>query len=66
VYSGVFRIQNCPEDMRRIVLMTEAPRYLFPFARRIISDVMRDGGMRPFLIDPIDFASLYREQVAGA
>jgi preprotein translocase subunit SecB len=46
------------------VLLIQAPHMLFPFARRIIADVVRDGGMPPLMIEPIDFAGLYRSKQA--
>jgi preprotein translocase subunit SecB len=45
-------------------LMIECPRMLFPFVRRIISDVTRDGGFPPFNMDPVDFVALYRQELA--
>jgi len=60
VYAGVFQLMNVPEEMRQPILLIEAPHILFPFARRIVADVVRDGGMPPLLVEPIDFAALYR------
>jgi preprotein translocase subunit SecB len=64
VYAGLFQLQNVPEEMRQGVLLIEAPHILFPFARRIVADVVRDGGMPPLLVEPIDFAALYRSRAA--
>ncbi len=64
VYAGLFQIQNVPEDILQQVLLIEAPHMLFPFARRIVADVVRDGGMPPLMIEPIDFAGLYRAKAA--
>ena len=61
-YSGVFTVANAPEEVLRPVLLIECPRILFPFARRIIADVTRDGGFPPLYLNPIDFVSLYRSQ----
>jgi preprotein translocase subunit SecB len=44
------------------LLLTEVPRLLFPFARAVVSDVTRDGGFPPLLINPIDFEELYRSR----
>ena len=60
VYAGLFQLQNVPDEMRQVALLIEGPHILFPFARRIVADVVRDGGMPPLLIEPIDFAALYR------
>ncbi len=64
VYGGLFRLENLPEEMMQQVLLIEAPHILFPFARRIVADVVRDGGMPPMMIEPIDFAALYRAKMA--
>lgn len=62
-YAGLFRLINInPNDMHPIV-MIECPRLLFPFARQIIADAVRGGGFPPLYIDPIDFASLYRQRL---
>lgn len=66
VYGGLFLIQNVPDDILQQVLLIEAPHLLFPFARRIIADAVRDGGMPPLMIEPIDFAALYRAKAAEA
>jgi preprotein translocase subunit SecB len=60
VYAGLFQLHNIPDEIRQQVLLIEAPHILFPFARRIVADVVRDGGMPPLMIEPIDFAGLYR------
>ncbi len=62
-YAGLLQIVNVPEDVLQQVLLIEGPHLLFPFARRIISDAVRDGGMPPLMIEPIDFAGLYRSRV---
>ncbi len=62
LYAGLFRIENIPEESLEAVCLIECPRLIFPFARRIIADGTRDGGFPPMLIDPIDFATLYRQR----
>jgi preprotein translocase subunit SecB len=64
VYGGLFALRNIPEDQLQAFLLAEAPRLLFPFARRIISDATIDGGFPPLLLDPIDFAGLYMQRAA--
>ena len=64
VYSGVFRLANIPEQHIHQVLMIECPRLLFPFARAILANSVRDGGFPPFLLQPIDFAALYQARMA--
>ncbi len=61
-YAGVFTLNGVPEDILKAYLLIECPRLLFPFARNIIADVTRDGGMQPLLLNPIDFAELYYQQ----
>jgi preprotein translocase subunit SecB len=63
LYAGVFRIQNVSEQDRGPVVLIECPRLLFPFARQIIADAVRNGGFPPLMIDPIDFVALYRQQL---
>jgi preprotein translocase subunit SecB len=64
LYGGVFQITGvAPEDMEPVLLI-ECPRYLFPFARKIIADVTADGGYPPFMLDPIDFAGVYTARKA--
>jgi preprotein translocase subunit SecB len=65
-YAGLFRLQNIPEEAMQPVLLVQAPHMLFPFARRIIADVVRDGGMPPLMIEPIDFVALYQAKMNQA
>ena len=65
-YSGVFRVRNIPQDQIHPVVMIECPRLLFPFARQIVADAVRNGGFPPLYIDPIDFVGLYRQKAAQA
>jgi preprotein translocase subunit SecB len=62
-YGGVFHIEGVPQDQMHPFLLIECPRILFPFARRIISDVTRDGGFPALNLDMIDFMSLYRQEL---
>jgi preprotein translocase subunit SecB len=66
VYAGVFMIKNVPEESLQPVLLIECPRMLFPFARNILANLARDGGFPPLMLDPIDFSSMYRQQLAAA
>lgn len=62
-YCGLVGIRNVPEDQAHAFLFAEAPRILFPFARRVVADAVRDAGFPPLLIDPIDFNGLYMQQL---
>lgn len=63
-FAGVFRMQNIPKEHEHQVLMIECPRLMFPFARAILANAVRDGGFPPFLLQPIDFAQLYQARMA--
>jgi preprotein translocase subunit SecB len=63
-YGGVFHVEGVPDDQLHPFLLIECPRMLFPFVRRIISDVTRDGGFPPLNIDTVDFMALYRQEMA--
>lgn len=62
-YGGIFHVEGVPQEQLHPFLLIECPRILFPFARRIISDVTRDGGFPPLNLDLIDFMALYRQEV---
>lgn len=64
LYAGIFRLTNIPQESIHPVMMIECPRLLFPFAREIIANAVRNGGFPPLLIDPVDFVGLYRQRLA--
>jgi preprotein translocase subunit SecB len=69
VYAGLFRIQNIPESALQPFLLINCPTLIFPFLRRLVADITREGGFPPLLLDPIDFASLFmrrQQEAAGA
>ncbi len=63
-YAGVFHVENVPEDQMHPFLLIECPRMLFPFVRRIVSDVTRDGGFPPLNLEMVDFLAIYRQELA--
>lgn len=63
-YAGVFQIDGVPEEQMHPYLLIECPRITFPFLRRIVSDVTRDGGFAPLNLETIDFLQLYRSELA--
>ena len=65
-YAGIFTLIGIPQEALEPTLLVECPRLLFPFARRIVADVTRDGGFPPLLLGPIDFLALYRNGQAQA
>jgi preprotein translocase subunit SecB len=70
VYAGVFKIETMPQQALEPFLLISGPTMVFPFLRRLVADVTREGGYPPLLLDPIDFANLYlarqKEAKAGA
>jgi preprotein translocase subunit SecB len=62
-YSGLFAIRGVPDEAIPPFLLIEAPRLLFPFARQIVAEAVTNTGFPPFLLEPIDFASIYMAQV---
>ena len=62
VYGGVFALNGIKSDIVEPILMVECPRLLFPFARNVVADMVREGGFPPLLLNPIDFAQLYQSQ----
>ena len=62
-YAGIFHVEGLPDDQLHPFLMIECPRNLFPFLRRIVSDVTRDGGFPPLNLETIDFMGMYRTEI---
>jgi preprotein translocase subunit SecB len=63
-YAGVFRIQNVSPEGVQPLMLIECPRLLFPYARQIIATTVSNGGFPPLMLDPVDFAGLYRQNLA--
>ena len=63
-YGGIFEITGVPEDQIHPYLMIECPRILFPYLRRIVGDVTRDGGFPPLNLEQINFLALYQNEIA--
>jgi preprotein translocase subunit SecB len=66
LYGGLFRLRGVPENLLQPVLFVDCATILFPFARRVLADAIRDGGFPPLLLDPIDFARLYAQKFTPA
>ena len=62
-YAGVFKIEGVPEAQLHPYLLIECPRVTFPFVRRLVSDITRDGGFPPVNLEIIDFLALYRNEI---
>ncbi|MGD9649438.1 MAG: protein-export chaperone SecB [Dongiaceae bacterium] len=65
VYAGLFSIKGIPQEHLQALLLVECPRLLFPFARNVLANISREAGFPPLLVQPIDFAGLYRQQLAA-
>lgn len=59
VYAGLFRLKNIPSEALEPFLLINCPTLIFPYLRRIVSDLTREGGFPPLLLDPIDFGGLF-------
>jgi len=66
VYAGILKIESIPEEALEPFLLISGPTMIFPFLRRLVADITREGGFPPLLLDPIDFGGLYvrRQQQA--
>jgi preprotein translocase subunit SecB len=64
VYGGIFRVKNVPENQMAPLLMIECPRLVFPFARQVLASVTQQGGFPPLMMEPVDFAAIYRQNLA--
>ena len=60
-YSGHVVIGDVDDEHIQPLLLIEAPRLLFPFARQILSDTVRNGGFPPLLLNPVDFMDIYAQ-----
>ena len=65
-YAGLFAMRNVPAEQVQPFLLAEGPRLIFPFARRVLADAVRDGGFAPLVLEPIDFGGLYMQQAEEA
>lgn len=61
-YGGIFQMQNVPENRVQAMLFIDCPFIIFPFARRVLADVTRDGGFPPLMLEPIDFHGLFTKR----
>lgn len=64
-YCGLVGIRNVPDEHAHAFLFAETPRLLFPFARAVVADAVRDAGFPPLMLDPMDFGGLYQQQLAA-
>ena len=65
-YAGIFQIGEVPPEVVQILLFVEAPRMLFPFGRHIVAEAIRDGGFPPMMLQPVDFAAMYKQRLERA
>ncbi len=62
-YAGLVMIQNIPQEHMGWALLVDCPQLLFPYARQVISDAVRNGGFTPLMLEPMDFATMYRQKI---
>jgi preprotein translocase subunit SecB len=62
-YAGLYAIRGLPDEALQPFLLIEAPRLIFPFARQIVAEAISNTGFAPLLLDPIDFAGAYLQQL---
>lgn len=65
-YAGVIEVQNIPDAALESVIFIQGAQLLYPFARRVVADLTRDGGFPPLQLDPVDFAALYQQRIPAA
>ena len=65
-YGTLFGLRNLTDEQAHPFLFGEAPRLMFPFARRVVADAVRDAGYPPLVLEPIDFNALYVQQISQA
>jgi len=63
-YAGLFQVTGLPADRLQHFLLIECPRLLFPFVRRILNDLIMDGGYAPVPLNPVEFEQLFRQELA--
>lgn len=69
VYAGIFQVKNIPEQALEPFLLINCPTLIFPFLRRLVADITREGGFPPLMLDPIDFGQLFirrKQEMAAA
>jgi preprotein translocase subunit SecB len=62
VYAGIIEVQNIPSEALEPTIFIQGAQLLYPFARRVVADLTRDGGFPPLQLDPMDFVALYQQQ----
>lgn len=58
-FGGLFNVEAPSKEEVEQIIMVHCAAMLYPYARRIVSDSIRDGGYPPLSLNPIDFLSLY-------
>ncbi|MBF0126025.1 MAG: protein-export chaperone SecB [Magnetococcales bacterium] len=62
-YGGLFLLRNIPKNHVAPILGIECPNILFPYVRRVISEQVTDGGFKPVVLDPVNFAALFQQRL---
>ena len=66
VYAGIVELRNIPEEQVEQALYVQSAQLIFPYVRRVISDITRDGGFPGLQLEPVDFLGLYLDQKSKA
>jgi len=66
VYAGVLEMQGIADAALEPTIFIQGAQLLYPFARRVVADLTRDGGFPPLQLEPMDFAELYRQRAPQA
>ena len=63
--SGIFRLENIPEEDVKLLLAVACPNILFPYAREAVSSTITCAGFPPVLLAPINFEAMYQQAQEG-
>ena len=61
--AGVFLIEGADGPALERILAVACPDILFPYVREAVDNVAAKGTFPPFMLAPVDFASLYQQAV---
>ncbi len=64
--AGLFAIGGLNEAQQQAALNTLCPHTLFPYAARVITSMVADGGFPPLVLQPINFDQVYQQRLHEA
>ena len=59
--AGLFLLSGYSPEQTNMLLGTQCPATLFPYAREAISSLVGKGGFPPLILQPINFDALYAQ-----